>query len=60
MPIQWQITCAEAMSGIWKEMCGLWQDRTLQEGMPQQKRLGSKQARALGITRIQQVARLGQ
>ena len=42
MQILWQSTHAEAMSGIWKDVCGLWQDWTLQEGMPQQKREGSK------------------
>ena len=31
---------AEAMSGIWKDVCRLWQDLTLQECVPQQKRLG--------------------
>ena len=53
MPILWQSTHAEAMSSIWKDVCGLWQDWTLQEGMLQQKRLGSKWARALGTIRIQ-------
>ena len=50
----WWITHAETMSGIWKDMCGLWQDQTLQEGMPQQKREGGKCDRGRGIPRIQQ------
>ena len=54
MPILWQSTCAEAMSSIWKDVCGMCQDWTLQEGMPQQKRPDSKWARARGITMIQQ------
>ena len=41
-PILWQSTPAEAMSGIWEDKCRLWQDWTLQEGMPQQNREGGK------------------
>ena len=53
MLILWQSTLAKAMSSIWKDVCGLWQDQTLQEGMLQQERLGGKWTRARGITRIQ-------
>ena len=38
MPVLWQITPTEVMSSIWEDMCRLWQDWTLQECMPQQKR----------------------
>ena len=38
MPVLWQSTPTESVSHIWEDMCRLWQDWTLQECMPQQKR----------------------
>ena len=39
---------------VYGKTCGLWQDQTLQEGMPQQKKEGGKQDRSRDIPRIQQ------
>ena len=40
MPILWQITHTEAVSGIWKDVHRLWQNWTFQKGVLKQKRPG--------------------
>ena len=34
MQILWWDTCTEAVSGIWQDMCGLWQNWAFQKGVP--------------------------